>query len=84
MKYTHSIDPKTGFPSNKKILSATIFAKDCMTADAYATACMVMGIEKAKQLIEDLDEISGYLIYNDDKGEYQVYSSPEVEDLLIK
>lgn len=84
IKYTHSIDPKTGFPTNKKILSATIFAKDCMTADAYATACMVMGIEKAKVLIEQLDEITGYLIYSDDNGDYQVYASPEVEDLIIK
>ena len=84
VKYTHSIDPKTGFPTNKKILSATIFADDCMTADAYATACMVMGIEKAKELIEKLDEISGYLIYSDDKGSYQVYASPEIEDLIIK
>ncbi len=84
VKYTHSIDPKTGFPSNKTILSATIFAKDCMTADAYATSCMVMGIEKSIALIEGLNEISGYLIFSNDQGDYQIYSSNELKNFIVK
>ena len=48
-RYAHTIDPRLGYPIQHSILSATVIAKDCTTADAYATAFMVMGLEKAKQ-----------------------------------
>ena len=48
-KYAHTIDPRTGYPSEQSILSATIVAEDCITADAYATAFMAMGLEKARE-----------------------------------
>lgn len=76
VKYAHSIDPKTGFPSRHQLLSATILAPDCITADAYATACMVLGLEKAKQLVEQIDDIEAYLIYNDKNGKFQTFSTP--------
>lgn len=47
-KYAHTINPATGYPAGQNILSATIVAEDCMTADAYATTFMVLGVEKAK------------------------------------
>ena len=66
-KYAHTINPKTGYPSEANILSATIIAPDCMTADAYATAFMVMGIEAACKMAETIPEIEYYLICPDDK-----------------
>ena len=73
MKYAHTIDPKTGYPVQDRILSATVIAQDCMTADAYATAFMVMGLERAKEMTEQHPELDAYFIYSDDKGNYQNY-----------
>ncbi len=64
-KYSHTIDPKTGYPVNHNLLSATIIADDSMTADAYATYCMVLGLEKAQEFIESQEGIEGYLVYGD-------------------
>lgn len=67
-RWVHSIDPKTGnaFPSN--ILSASVLAPDCMTADAYATALMVMPLEKSKALIEQNPDLEAYWIVADSLG----------------
>ena len=62
-KYAHIIDPRTGYPSEQTILSATIVAPDCMTADAYATTFMVMGIEDACRMAATIPEIEYYIIY---------------------
>ncbi len=83
VKYTHSINPKTGYPVSQSLLSVTIFSDECITADAYATACMVMGLEKSIDLISSINEISGYLIFNDDSGNYQVWYSDELENDII-
>ncbi len=83
VKYTHSINPKTGYPVSQNLLSVTIFADKCITADAYATACMVMGLKKSVDLIKSIDDISGYLIYNDDTGKYKVWYSDELENDII-
>lgn len=64
-KYSHTIDPISGYPVQHSLLSATIIAADCMTADAYATACMVMGLEKSVQLCRLRKDIEGYFIYDD-------------------
>ncbi len=72
VKYSHSIDPKTGIPVRQRLLSTTIIANDCMTADAYATACMIVGLEKGKQLIESLPNMEAYFIYSDEKGGFKI------------
>ena len=64
-KYGHTINPHTGYPSGQDVLSATIIAPDCMTADAYATAFMVMGVEAACKMAETIPEIHYFLIYDD-------------------
>jgi thiamine biosynthesis lipoprotein len=65
-KYAHTIDPLTGYPSQSDLLSATIVAKDCMTADAYATAFMALGRVEAEELAQKLNgEVEYYLIYVD-------------------
>lgn len=75
-KYSHTIDPRTGYPVDHNLLSATIVAPDCMTADAWATACMVAGLEKAKVWIKNRRDIKGYLIY-EENGEMKTWKSDD-------
>lgn len=70
-KYAHTIDLRTGYPAEQNILSATIVADDCMTADAYATAFMAMGLDKARQVAASVPEIEYFIIYIDDGGKQQ-------------
>ncbi len=70
-KYAHTIDPHTGYPVQHSLLSATVVANDCMTADAYATAFMVMGVEKAMKMAESNPEIEAMFIYSDEEGKNQ-------------
>lgn len=74
-KYSHTINPKTGYPEKSNLLSATIITKDCMTADALATACMVSGFDWAKNIIEKTDSIKGILIYLDNNKEMKVWQN---------
>lgn len=70
---THSIDPATGYPKASNLLSVSVLTDQCMTADAYATACMVMGLEKAKIFVEEQKGVDAYFIYSDEFGNYQVW-----------
>ena len=79
VKYTHSIDPHTGYPARQSLLSATIIADDCMTADAYATVCMVGGLDKSKEILSGHPELDAYLIYGDETGVYQLYITKGME-----
>lgn len=72
-KYAHTIDPRTGYPVQHDVISATIIADECWEADAYATACMVMGLEKAKQVLTADKKLGAYLIYIDKDGKQQVW-----------
>jgi thiamine biosynthesis lipoprotein len=67
-KYAHTINPATGYPAGQNILSATVVAEDCMTADAYASAFMVMGIEKAVETARSIPGIEYFFIYHDSGG----------------
>ncbi|MDR2358287.1 MAG: FAD:protein FMN transferase [Prevotellaceae bacterium] len=71
-KYAHTIHPATGYPVAHNLLSATVLAGDCMTADAYATAFMVVGLEGAQQLLAAHPELGAYLVY-EQQGELCVY-----------
>ncbi len=70
-KYAHTIDPRTGYPSEQSILSVTIVAEDCMTADAYATAFMALGLEKAREVAANIPNIDYFIIYADENGNNQ-------------
>ncbi len=76
-RYGHTIDPVLGRPVQHELLSATVFAKDCMTADAYATAFMVLGMEESKKVLEQHPELDALFIYDED-GKYQVWESKGV------
>lgn len=71
----HTISPFTGYPESSNLLSASVFAENCTLADAYATACMVLGLEKSKKLIAEIDGLECFFIYTDENGDYQTYSS---------
>ena len=83
-KFAHTIDPKTGYPVQHNILSATVIANDCATADAYATSFMVMGLEKAQKVLERHPELMAYFIYNDEKGENAVWFSPSLKSKIVE
>ena len=84
MRYAHTIDPKTGHPVQHSILSSTVIAKDCMTADAFATAFMVMGLERAKVLTEQHPELDAYFIYSDEQGNYQTYMTKGMKQYVTE
>ncbi|MBQ6202878.1 MAG: FAD:protein FMN transferase [Prevotella sp.] len=83
-KYAHTIDPKTGAPVQHSLLSATVLADNCATADAYATSFMVMGIERAKAVLERHPELMAYFIYSDKNGELAVWYSPTMKEKIIE
>ncbi len=75
VKYAHTIDPRTGYPVQHSLLSATVIADNCMQADALATAFMVLGVDSAMAYCERHPEIEGYFIVAADSGRYDVYKS---------
>ena len=84
IKYSHSINPKNGYPVMDTLLSATIIANDCMTADAYATACMVMGFSESIYFIEKMSGIEAYLIYSGENGEFKIWNTKGFAELILE
>ncbi len=80
--YAHTINPTTGFPEKSNLLSATVIADDCMTADAFATAFMVMGKDKAIELAKKLSNIEIFLIFGTEDGEMNTYNSEGFNQFL--
>ena len=72
-KIAHTINPLTGYPAQADILSSTVIAPTCAEADAYATAFMVMGLERAKQVLQEQPHLGAYFIYADDQGNFQTW-----------
>lgn len=83
-KFAHTIDPKTGYPVQHNILSSTVIAKRCATADAYATAFMVLGLDKSKEVLKKHPELMVYFIYSNPKGKNAVWYSPSMKDKIQK
>lgn len=81
-KFAHTIDPKSGYPVQHNILSATVLAPSCAEADAYATSFMVMGLDRARDLLEHHPELMAYFIYDDDGGQLSVWYSPSLKDKI--
>lgn len=73
-KYSHAIDPKTGYPITHNLLSVSVIADDCMTADAFATAFLVVGLEKAKQIAQQ-QQLEWYGIYTKTDGSLATYTT---------
>jgi FAD:protein FMN transferase len=82
LKYAHTINPHTGYPEKNSLLSASVFAKDCATADAFATAFMAMGLEKSWKMVHQLSYIDACFIYSDDIGNVKIKYSEKISDLM--
>ena len=82
VKYGHTISAKTGFPELNNLLSASVFSTDCMTADAYATAFMAMGFEKAFSLASKIDGLEAFFIFSDEEGNMQVKYTKGLEGTI--
>jgi thiamine biosynthesis lipoprotein len=82
IKYSHTIDPRTGYPSKNQLLSATIIADECATADGIATACMVIGKDKTIEFLSLHPEYDAFLIYSDDSGNYQTWTSENLKRFI--
>jgi thiamine biosynthesis lipoprotein len=74
-KYAHTIDPRTGYPVAHSLLSATVLAPDATLADAYATYCMVIGLDESKDFIMSQPDLEACLIY-DEGGDFKIWTSP--------
>lgn len=83
-KYAHTIDPVTGYPSQLDILGASVIADDCMTADAYATAFMVMGMERSIEIAKEISGLHYYFIYEKNDGSFGVKYSDGFEQFFIE
>jgi FAD:protein FMN transferase len=81
-KYGHSVNPKTGFPEESSLLSATVLSHSATRSDAWGTAMMVMGIEKTKQLLKSQKGLQAYWILTDRKGDWKVETTDEFQLLI--
>jgi thiamine biosynthesis lipoprotein len=81
-KYAHTISPFNGYPVQHSLLSVSVFAQSCAVADAYATAFMVLGLERAMELTLSNDELEAYFIYSGSKGELLTKATPGIENVI--
>ena len=83
VKYAHTINPFTGFPTQNRLLSVTVIHDNCMLADAYATAFMVMGVKKSKRFAKEHPEIEIYLVYTNKNGKWNTFISADLQKRII-
>ena len=83
-RYSHCIDPKTGYPVEHNVLSATVLAENSVWADALASICMVMGMEKSLPLIESMDGVEAYYIFVNDKNELETFATKGFEAIILE
>lgn len=81
-KYSHTIDPKTGYPANRALLSATVFATDCTTADAWGTAFMSMGHERAIEIVKEHPELDILLFFSAEDGSIQYFVTDNIKPFI--
>ena len=74
-RYSHNLDPTTGYPVEHNVLSVTVLAESSVWADAIASICMVMGLEKSLPLIESMDGVEAYYIFENEKNELETFAT---------
>jgi thiamine biosynthesis lipoprotein len=84
IRYSHTIDPKTGYPVQHSLLSVSVLADDCATADAWATAFMISGLENSKELLHKIKGLEAYFIYSGQNGELQTYYTNGFQQILVE
>jgi len=83
VKYAHTIDPKTGRPAMTTLLSATVVANDCITADALATSFMVHGLNDSKELLKKIPDIEVLFISSGKNGEYNIFYTEGMKKMIM-
>ncbi len=83
-KYAHIINPATGYPGKSSVLSATMIYEDCMTADAFATAAMAMGLERSLEVLNKPGMPDFYLVFQNDEGKLEVVYSDGIAEWMEK
>ncbi len=83
-KYVHTIDPESGYPALRSILSASVFSDTCAVADAFATSFMVMGVDRAKEVLAQNKHIDAYLVYTDENGKLATYVTDGIAGYIEK
>ena len=83
-RYSHCIDPKTGYPVEHNVLSATVIAENSVWADALASICMVMGLEKSLPIIESLEGVEAYYISSNSQGDLEIFATEGFRDLIME
>ena len=84
IRYSHTIDPSTGYPVDHTLLSATVIDKTSARADALATAFMVMGTQPTKDWVLKNPDVEVYLIYSDELGEFQIWMSESMKKRVVE
>jgi len=79
-----TINPHSGLPVNNKLLSVTVLGDNCMTANAYATSFIVMGMDKAVHFLKRHKELKAYFIYKGDDNKVYTYMTPGMHKLIAK
>ena len=74
-RYSHCINPKTGYPVEHQLLSVTVMADNSVWADALASICMVMGMEQSLPLIQGMDGVEAYYIFVNDQNELETFAT---------
>lgn len=84
-RYSHTIDPTTGYPVDHQLLSATVMASSCAVADAFATVFMVLGPERAKAFLasDRAEGLDALLVYYDDAGQLQTHATPGMRNRML-
>ena len=83
-RYSHCIDPKTGYPVEHNVLSVTVLAENSVWADALASICMVMGMERSLPLIENMDGVEAYYILVNDQNELETFATEGFRALVME
>jgi len=84
VRYSHTIDPKTGYPVQHSLLSVSVIADDCATADGWATAFMVMGLDKSIEILARDKSLDAYFIYSGaSSGDLRTYFTEGFNDILV-
>lgn len=83
-KVSHIVNPKSGESTTSSLLSVTVVASDCMSADAWATACMVLGTEAVQAMMKDRSDLGVMTISVDDQGNYVVWSNARFARMVVK
>ncbi|APG61411.1 FAD:protein FMN transferase [Christiangramia salexigens] len=83
-KFVHTINPISGKAVRSNLLSASVLADNCMLADGYATAFMALGLNRSKEMLSRVEGVEVYLIYSNENGEIEIYSSPGFQKQIIE